>query len=112
MNPLVCQPLWHWLTWVAAIAAGVAIPVGISCAYAGAALAIRLCAKQQGCAMRMGKEKQQTTQDLEEQLRALHLKHPELAQARRAMAAILKESGDHPAIPERVRAKKDEEGQR
>lgn len=114
MNPLVCMPLSHWLSWVAALVAvvgvSVGVPVGIFCAKHGAKLAIKLCSQAQGCALRVADEKAQTTQDLEAQLRALHLAHPELAQARRAMDAILKETGDHPAI--RERAKKDEEGQR
>ena len=114
MNPLVCMPLHSWLSWVAAlvvvVGVAVGVPVGIFCARHGAKLAIKLCSQTQGCAMREAEEKAQTTQDLEAQLRALHLKHPELAKARKAMDAVLKESDPNlPAMPEDRRATQDKD---
>ena len=118
MNPLVCMPLYHWLSWVAGIVALVAVvvgtPIGILCAYSGAKLAIRACAKQQGCAMRISREKAQTTQDLSEQIAKMRAENPELAAIHEAARKALEETGNHPAIPERHRAKedKDRDGQK
>ena len=76
-------------------------------------MAIRLCSETEGCALRIADEKKQSTHDLEAQLRALHLKYPELAKARRAMDAVLRDTDPNlTAVPDRPRAKKDEEGQR
>jgi len=97
MSPLVCMPFSHWLAW----SAGLLFVVGSACAYSGAKLAIRLCAKQNGCAMRIEREKAQTTQDLTEQLRILREKNPELAAIHEAARRALSDSGTHSVIPER-----------
>jgi len=100
MSALQCLPTWEWLGYLVAVIGVVGTGVGIACAYAGAKLAIKLCAKQQGCKMRIDAERAQTTQDLEAQLRALHMSHPELSKLRRATDAALRETGENPAIPE------------
>ena len=112
------MPLYHWLSWVAAlvvvVGAAVGVPVGIFCAKAGAKMAVELCSKAQGCALRMAKEKAQTTQDLSEQIAKMRAENPELAAIHEAARKALEETGNHPAIPERHRAKedKDRDGQK
>lgn len=111
MNPLVCLPLNYWLSWITGIvvvvAAVVGIPTAIFGARHGSRLAIELCAKQQGCVMRVTEEQKQTTQNLQSQLEALHAQNPELfSRMNKAMKRALNDTGEHPAIPERPRVKK------
>jgi hypothetical protein len=100
MNALVILPLWQVLLGALGIAATVGFPSALLGARYGAKLAIEMCSKQQGCAMRVTEERKQTTQDLEAQLAALHLAHPELKEAREAMNRVLADTGENPAIPE------------
>ena len=100
MTALVVLPLWQVLLGVLGIAALVGVPSAFFGAKYGARLAVELCAKQQGCAMRLGEERKHDTQNLEEQLRALHAAHPELKAARAAADRILRETGESPAMPE------------
>ena len=105
MSPLVCMPLSHWLSWVAAlvaiVGAGVGVPVGVFCAKHGAKVALELCAEQNGCALRITAERARTTQDLEKQLQALHAKHPEISRMNTAMKDALKDTGEGlPVVPE------------
>jgi len=92
VTALVVLPLWHVLLGVLGVAFG--------SAYLGAKTAISMCARQNGCAMRVKKEKGSITQNLEEQLRALHAKHPELKAMRKSSDAALEATGEHPVIPE------------
>jgi hypothetical protein len=100
MNALVILPLWAAFLGAIGIAAMVGFPSALIGARYGAKLAVDLCAKQQGCVMRVNQERKQTTQNLEEQLAALHVAHPELKAAREAMNRVLSETGENPAIPE------------
>jgi hypothetical protein len=112
MNALVILPLWQVLLGALGIAATVGFPSALLGARYGAKLAIEMCARQQGCAMRAADERKQTTEDLEAQLAALHLKHPELKAAREAMNKVLADTGENPAIPERrAQQDKDRDGQ-
>jgi TolA-binding protein len=101
LNALIIIPVWAAILGAVGIAAMVGFPSALLGARYGAKLAVELCAKQQGCAMRVNQERQQTTQNLEEQLAALHKKHPELAKAREAMNRVLKDTGENVAIPEK-----------
>ena len=100
MTALVVLPLWQVLLGVLGIAALVGVPSAYFGAKYGAKLAVELCAQQMGCEMRIEKERKQDTQNLEEQLRALHSRHPELKAARAAADRILRETGENPAMPE------------
>jgi hypothetical protein len=104
MNPLVCMPLYHWLSWVAAlvvvIGVAVGMPVGVFCAYAGAKKAIKMCSRQNGCAMRIEEERNKATQDLTEQVRRMREANPELAALHEAARRALNDTGEHQTIPE------------
>ena len=95
-DPLVCMAFTHWLAWTA----GLMFVIGTLCAYAGAKLSIVMCSKQNGCAMRVAAERKQTTQDLEKQLLELREHHPEILKIRAEAQRILRETDEHPAIPE------------
>ena len=116
MNAIQCLPLWQWFGYVAAIvvvvAAVVAIPSAYLAAKHGASLAIVICSKHWGCVMRVEKEREQTTQSLEEQLATLRSNNPEIAAMHEATKKALKGTRENPIVHPRTRAKKDEEGQR
>ena len=90
------MPFSHWISWTT----GILFVACSASAYVGAKLAIRLCAKQNGCAMRIAKEKKQTTQDLREQLEALEKARPDLKQRREAMEKLADTDPNLPSIPE------------
>ena len=101
MNHLVVLPLWEHLVELFIVAA--------SGAYFGGRLAIMTCSSQQGCAMRVTKERKQVTQNLEEQLAAMHLAHPEFQANREAANRVLEDTGEHPAVPPKRRAQQDKD---
>lgn len=107
MNALVILPLWQVLLGALGIAATVGFPSALLGARYGAKLAIEMCARQQGCAMRAADERKQTTQNLEEQLASLRKAHPEFQAVREATDRVLADTGEHPAIPPERRAQQD-----
>ena len=109
MTQLVTLPLWEWL----ALIAGVVLGVGPPSAFFGSKHAIKVCSGRHGCAMVEDAARESSTQNLRKELAAMHKANPELfSSLHRAMRKELAETGEHPAIPENARAKKDEEGQR
>jgi hypothetical protein len=108
MSAAVVLPLWALLLLVAAT------PIaGWAGARSGAKQAIALCSSHWECAMAKDEERKENTQNMTKQLEALHKQDPELfRRMNRAMKRALEDTGEHPAIPENARAKKDEEGQR
>ena len=107
MTAAVALPIWALLLLVAATPLA-----GWMGARQGAKQAIAMCSAHWGCAMRQDERRAQNTQDLQEQYDALQRAHPELAVLRKAANDAIKDTGDHPAITDRSRAKPDEDGRR
>jgi hypothetical protein len=107
MTAAVALPLWALLLLVAS-----APFTGWLGVRYGAKQAIVLCSSHWGCDMQASKRRDSDTHDLKKQLQALREAHPELANLRKATADAFKDTGDHPTIPDRSRAKPDEDGQR
>ena len=97
MSAAVILPIWALLLLV-----GATPLAGWLGARQGAKQAIALCSSHWGCAMTAEKKRVNDTQNLEEQLRALRQRHPELSNLSEAMTKTLKETGEHPAVPEKL----------
>jgi hypothetical protein len=95
MTSAVVLPLWALLLLVAATPLA-----GWLGARQGAARAIQLCSSHWSCPMKQVEDRARTTQDLEEQLKALRAAHPELVDLRRAQSDAINDTGECPAIPE------------
>jgi hypothetical protein len=109
MTAAVAIPLWALVLLVAATPF-----TGWLGARQGARQAIALCSAHWGCAMVAEKKRIDDTQNLRKELDEMHAKAPDLFdRLNRAMRKALKDSDPNlAAIPERPRAKKDEDGQR
>jgi hypothetical protein len=105
VNQLVVLPLWQWLAMIAILVAVVAPAVGIPSAIfgykRGARQAIAICSEHWECAMVQNAKRKSDTQNMRDQLEALHKAHPEILSARAAMQQALKDTDPNlPVIPE------------